>query len=69
MTACPDLREEPYGLVGAGLGGSPLIVQAGGLKYLFPCPHSEKVYDLRNVAQACELPTVTLIGAGGGRSS
>lgn len=53
---CPDLRQAPYNLAFAGLGGSPRIADVGGQPNLAPTPDFTKKYDLLNIVKLMEMP-------------
>jgi len=64
VSECPDLTK--FGLTCSGIGGSPRIADVGGERNLIPLPQADKTYDLRNIAELCELPDGFLIGPGAG---
>ena len=66
VVSCPDLTQAPYGLAAPGLCGSPRVADVGGVPYLMPKVHLEKIYDLPAVAQSIELPDAFIVGAGAG---
>ncbi|GAB6026498.1 hypothetical protein CHUAL_012923 [Chamberlinius hualienensis] len=66
VVECPDLRQEPFFLNAQGIGGSPRILDIGGVPYLLPTPNREKIYNMDTVAKLAELPGAFLIGAGAG---
>ena len=51
-----------------GLGGSPRLIDVGGVPYLIPVADRKKLYDLAEVARLAELPGAFVIGAGAGSS-
>ncbi len=51
-----------------GLGGSPRLVDVGGVPYLVPLANKKKLYNLTEVARLAELPGAFMIGAGAGSS-
>ena len=63
---CPLLP--PPSLPPLGLGGSPRLVDIGGVPYLFPTANKTKLYDLTEMAALAELPGAFILGAGAGSS-
>jgi hypothetical protein len=61
---CPDLTQTPWHLAAKGLGGSPRIVDIGGVPYLMPLVNKDKRYDLSKVARLAGVPDAFIIGAG-----
>lgn len=55
-------------LFAAGLGGSPRLVDIGGVPYLIPVVDRSKLYNLTEMAVLAELPGAFLLGAGAGSS-
>lgn len=51
-----------------GLGGSPRLIDVGGVPNLIPLPDKSKQYNLAEVARLAELPGAFLLGAGAGSS-
>lgn len=66
VVECPDLRKEPFTLAAEGIGGSPRVLDVGGVPYLTPQVRRDKVYNMDKLAELAELPGAFLIGAGGG---
>ncbi|KAB7504888.1 Ester hydrolase C11orf54-like protein [Armadillidium nasatum] len=66
VVQCPDLSKAPWELAAPGLGGSPRIAEAGGVRNLTPLPKFEKIYDMKELAKLVDLPNALLIGAGAG---
>ena len=50
----------------SGLGGSPRLIDIGGVPYLFPLVDKSKRYDLAQVASLVDLPGAFILGAGAG---
>ncbi|KAL5286876.1 C11orf54 family protein [Megaselia abdita] len=48
---CPNLMEEPFNLVGGGLGGSPTLLESGGPLNLLPLEDRRKVYNIRTLSE------------------
>ncbi|KFZ68072.1 Ester hydrolase C11orf54 [Podiceps cristatus] len=65
---CPDLTQEPFNFPAKGICGKPRIADVGGVPYLIPVVHKEKVYDLNTVAKDIELPGAFILGAGAASS-
>lgn len=63
---CPDLRNAPYHLAAAGLGGNELIMDIGGQPNLFPEPRLERQFDMAKCAHSAGLTKGMCIGAGAG---
>ncbi|EFA09460.2 ester hydrolase C11orf54 homolog isoform X2 [Tribolium castaneum] len=63
---CPDLTQQPFTLAKKGLGGSPKLVEVGGVPYLLPLVKREKVYDLKKIATMIGSDPAFIIGAGAG---
>ncbi|XP_005988604.1 ester hydrolase C11orf54 homolog [Latimeria chalumnae] len=61
---CPDLTQDPFGFPVKGICGKPRISDVGGVPYLVPVVHLDKVYDLNTVAKDMELPGAFILGAG-----
>ena len=51
-----------------GLGGSPRLLDIGGVPYLFPMADKTKLYDLGEMAALAELPGAFVFGAGAASS-
>ena len=51
-----------------GLGGSPRIIDIGGVPYLMPLVDRTKLYDLTEVASLVGLPGAFILGAGAASS-
>ena len=51
-----------------GLGGSPRLLDIGGVPYLIPLANKTKFYNLIEMASLAELPRAFLLGAGAGSS-
>lgn len=51
-----------------GLGGSPRLVDIGGVPYLIPLADRTKLYNLTEMATLADLPGAFLLGAGAGSS-
>ncbi|KAM7344295.1 ester hydrolase C11orf54 homolog isoform 1-T1 [Cochliomyia hominivorax] len=67
VTACPDLTASPYNLMDSGLGGSPILLEAGGAPYLLPLVNREKLYDVKEMCQRSMGPgKILAVGAGAG---
>jgi Domain of Unknown Function (DUF1907) len=68
VTECPDLRQAPYNLAGAGLGGSPRVADIGGQAHLAPIPQLDKIYSLLDITRSMEMNEESgfIIGAGAG---
>ncbi|XP_046655484.1 ester hydrolase C11orf54 homolog [Daphnia pulicaria] len=65
---CPDLSQSPFHLTAPGLGGDPSLVDLGGVPYLVPTVHRDRIYDLADLPAAMNVKdgTVSMIGAGAG---
>lgn len=62
---CPDLRDEPWGLAAAGLGGSTRVLDIGGVPYLMPTVKRDKLYEMKDYPALVGLNKGGLvIGAG-----
>jgi hypothetical protein len=63
---CPDLSQKPFLLASKGICGSPCVMDIGGVPYLIPTPHMDKIYDLRQVPTWSEQSSTStlIIGAG-----
>ena len=59
---CPDLRD--IGCAGAGLCGSTRLVELGGEPYAHNPAHRDTVFDMAEIAAACQLPEAFVLGAG-----
>lgn len=68
ITECPDLRQAPYNLAGAGLGGNPRVADIGGQAHLAPIPKRDKIYSLLDMTRSMEMNQETgfILGAGAG---
>lgn len=69
VTKCPDLRNAPFHLAGAGLGGTPIVADIGGQPNLFPTPKTDKRYSMIDIAQNqmnMSAAQGMIIGAGAG---
>lgn len=64
VTDCPDLTQEPFKFPVKGLCGQPRITDVGGVPYLIPVVHLEKIYNMNTVSKELELPGAFIIGAG-----
>ena len=64
MVDCPDLTQKPWGLAAPGLGGSPRLLEVGGVPYLAPFVKKEKLYDMRDYPALAESTEGLIIGAG-----
>ncbi|KAI4884442.1 hypothetical protein NFI96_032110 [Prochilodus magdalenae] len=64
VAKCPDLRQAPFQFPVAGLCGKPRITDVGGVPYLIPMAHKDKVYNMNTVAKELELPGAFMLGAG-----
>lgn len=63
---CPDLTKMPFTLARAGLGGSTVIVESGGVPYLLPTVNRDKMYDVKEMGKAVGLESFLMVGAGAG---
>ena len=61
---CPDLTQPPWGLAAPGLGGSPRLLDVGGVPYLIPLVQRDRLYDMRDYPALCEVDKSLIIGAG-----
>ena len=52
----------------AGLCGHPALIDVGGVPYLVPTPHLDKVYNIRNIAKQIGLPRGYFLGSGAASS-
>ncbi|XP_063229985.1 ester hydrolase C11orf54 homolog [Bacillus rossius redtenbacheri] len=66
VVPCPDLTKEPFTLACKGLGGSPRLVEVGGVPYLVPLVQRDRLYDLKDVGSWAEVEPAFVIGAGAG---
>jgi hypothetical protein len=68
VTQCPDLREKPFNLAGAGLGGSPKVADIGGQANLAPVPKLDKTYSFLDAIKAMDIDDDHgfILGAGAG---
>ncbi|TRY57328.1 hypothetical protein DNTS_024926 [Danionella cerebrum] len=64
VTDCPDLTLEPFGFPAKGLCGNPRITDVGGVPYLIPLVHLDKVYSMNAVSKEVDLPGAFILGAG-----
>lgn len=65
VVECPDLTQKPWGLAAKGLGGSPRLLDIGGVPYLMPSVQREKLYEMRDYPRLTGKDEGTLIiGAG-----
>uniref|UniRef100_A0A8B9K8E5 DUF1907 domain-containing protein n=1 Tax=Astyanax mexicanus TaxID=7994 RepID=A0A8B9K8E5_ASTMX len=55
----PSLEE-----LSEGLCGKPRITDVGGVPYLIPLVHKDKVYNMNTVSKELELPGAFILGAG-----
>ena len=55
-------------MVSSGLGGSPRLMDIGGVPYLIPLADKTKLYDLTEMAALADLPGAFMLGAGAGSS-
>jgi len=49
-----------------GLGGRTTVLESGGVPYLLPLVNREKVYDMKEMANAVGYDSCLVIGAGAG---
>jgi hypothetical protein len=63
---CPNLTAPPFYLAAPGFGGSPKLVDVGGVPNLAPIVNKNKIYDLAKVTKACKSPNAFVIGPGAG---
>ncbi|XP_057330742.1 ester hydrolase C11orf54 homolog [Microplitis mediator] len=64
---CPDLRESPFKLASAGLGGHPKLFEIGGPPFLLPCVQRDKIYDVQTILKQIHYgDKAFIIGAGAG---
>ena len=63
---CPNLTGEPFGLADIGLGGSPKILDVGGVPYLIPTPDKTRIYNFGDLANIIGMKNPFVIGAGAG---
>lgn len=61
---CPDLTQEPFKFPVKGLCGNPRITDVGGVPYLVPTVHLDKIYNMNLVSKEVELPGAFILGAG-----
>jgi Domain of Unknown Function (DUF1907) len=68
VTACPDLRQKPFGLAAAGLSGNARVADIGGPPNLAPTPKLDRKYSLLEMARLMEMSEQTgfMLGAGAG---
>jgi hypothetical protein len=68
VTKCPDLRQGPFHLAGAGLCGQPVVADVGGQANLSPMPDLSKKYSLLKISKLMEMQQDTgfLLGAAAG---
>ncbi|XP_063060134.1 ester hydrolase C11orf54 homolog [Engraulis encrasicolus] len=64
VTECPDLTQEPFKFPVKGLCGKPRVTDVGGVPYLIPTVHLDKLYNMNTVSKELELPGAFIIGAG-----
>jgi len=63
---CPDLKNKPFSLAAQGLGGSPTIVEVGGVPYLLPLVNRSKIYDFKDINRMTGINPAFVVGAGAG---
>ncbi|XP_015519105.2 ester hydrolase C11orf54 homolog [Neodiprion lecontei] len=64
---CPDLTQQPFSLAEPGFGGGTKLLEIGGIPYLFPHVHRDKVYDIKSILQNVDHSgKAFIIGAGVG---
>uniref|UniRef100_A0A914WRD9 F-box domain-containing protein n=2 Tax=Plectus sambesii TaxID=2011161 RepID=A0A914WRD9_9BILA len=63
---CPDLSTAPFNLMASGLTGSVRIGEVGGVGNILPVTNKHKAFNLKKIAETCELPEAFLIGPGAG---
>ena len=63
---CPNLKEEPFCLAETGLGGSPKILDVGGVPYLIPKPQLTKIYNFDKLGEIIGMKDAFFLGAGAG---
>lgn len=61
-----DFTASPFNLRGLGIGSELRIAEVGGQGNLFPSIRREKVFNLKKVAEVCELPQSFIFGPGAG---
>uniref|UniRef100_A0A914C3J3 DUF1907 domain-containing protein n=1 Tax=Acrobeloides nanus TaxID=290746 RepID=A0A914C3J3_9BILA len=66
IVPCPNLKEAPFNMTGAGIGDHLRIAEIGGLGNLYPEIEKEKFYDLKQICTECELPKAFIFGPGAG---
>uniref|UniRef100_A0A3B1K350 Chromosome 11 open reading frame 54 n=1 Tax=Astyanax mexicanus TaxID=7994 RepID=A0A3B1K350_ASTMX len=64
VAECPDLSQAPFQFPVKGLCGKPRITDVGGVPYLIPLVHKDKVYNMNTVSKELELPGAFILGAG-----
>ena len=53
-----------YGSCCSGLGGSPRLLDVGGVPYMMPSAKREKMYEMRDYSKLAEIPKdMFIIGA------
>jgi hypothetical protein len=55
VVQCPDLRDAPFNLAGAGLSGNTRIADIGGQQHLFPRPVLGAKYSMHSLARDMEM--------------
>jgi len=66
IVECPDFSLDGFGFTGKGLGSDLRIAEIGGQGNLFPIIRREKVFNLKRIAEVCELPECFIFGPGAG---
>ncbi|VDM28710.1 unnamed protein product [Toxocara canis] len=62
---CPNLREAPFSMTGAGIGNGLRIAEVGGIPNLYP-RGAKKIFNLKKVCETCEMPHAFVFGPGAG---
>ncbi|XP_046681211.1 ester hydrolase C11orf54 homolog isoform X2 [Homalodisca vitripennis] len=63
---CPDLTQKPFSLASQGLGGSPTILEVGGVPFLMPLVNRSKIYDFKDMNKVTGVNPAFIVGAGAG---